>query len=797
MSALKNSNSRLKSVIRNEVPASLGLPYTRHVDAYTIKTAKDEYIRLFELKGRPFQTQDIVEINNWHEARNSFLYGIADSRVALWTYTLREEDSHYPAGTFSNAFTRRVNQKYKDRLDTQKMFSNRLFIALVLKSVDSKLEKAAGIFDIFSKKVDKTYAAAVEREDIETLSLMTEEMLASLKSYGIRLLSTYETNLGLFSEPMAFLARLYNGYWQRMPLRYQDIRQTLATERLLFGKEVTEIRKMGESLYGGFLGIKEYCEVTRPGVLDNLFELPFGFTLVQSFTFIPKHEAVMLMTRQHDRMIQMEDMAESQIVGIEAALDDLISGRIAMGKHHLSLCHFAGDARTAARHLAEAGDKLKDAGLVVARETIGTEPAFWAQFPANHQEIPRASLITTRNFSGFNAFHNYPTGSPNHNHWGEAVFKAKTDAGTPYYFNFHVRDVGLTAIYGMTGSGKTVAMNFLMAQSEKYKPQVVFFDKDRGAEIFIRASRGLYNAIRVGEVTGFNPLQLDDNPKNHAFIRQWLKQLVTAIDSSFSIQDGNEIDFAVNALFADQVPLEERRLSYLAQFFQNVDDGSVRHRLTPWISGGEFAWVFDNPIDTLSLKNRLLGFDMTEFLDAPVIRTPILMYLMHRVDSLINGQRFQLFIDEGWKALDDTYFESFLKNWLKVIRKKNGMVVFGTQSPQDAIKSKIASTLLEQTATTLLTPNPKAKRSDYVDHLGLTGTEFELLRKHDLQSHKLLIKQGEDAVVIQLDLTGMNDELAVLSGTSANVNLLDSIRAAVGDDPDDWMPLFLDQRLGG
>jgi type IV secretion system protein VirB4 len=794
---MRNSIANLRNVILNEAAALKGMPYIRHVDKHTIKTDKDEYIRVFELKGRTFQTQDITEINNWHESRNRFLYGIADSRVALWTYIIREEDSHYPENKFINTFTQAMDQKYKKRLETRKMFSNRIFVSLVLKSVDSKLEKAAGVFNLFSKKIDKKYEAMVQQEDMETMSIMTDEVMASLKSYGIRQLSTYETDLGLFSEPMEFLARIYNGYWQKMPLRYQDIRNTLATERPLFGKEVVEIRRTEDSLVGGFLGIKEYAEITKPGVLDNLFELPFSFTLTQSFTFIPKHEAEKLMVRQHDRMIQMEDLGGSQILAIKDGLDDLVSGRIVMGKHHLSLCHFHKNIRDANRNLAEAGDKLKDAGFVVARESIGAEPAFWAQFPANHKEIPRASLITSRNFSGFNSFHNYPTGSKDNNHWGEAVFKAKTDVGTPYYFNFHVGDVGLTAIYGMTGSGKTVAMNFFMAQSEKFNPQVVFFDKDRGAEIFIRASRGNYNTIRVGEPTGFNPLHLESTPLNHTFIRAWLKELVTSIDKQFSITDSNEIDFAVNALFAAHVPIDERRLSYLAQFFQNVDDGSVRHRLTPWISGGEFDWVFDNPNDTLSLDNRVLGFDMTEFLDSPTIRTPILMYLMHRVDSLINGQRFQLYIDEGWKALDDDYFEIYFKNWLKVIRKKNGMVVFGTQSPQDAIKSKIASTLLEQTATTILTPNPKAKRSDYVDHLGLTDTQFELLRGHDLQSHKLLIKQGDDAVVVQLDLAGMDEELAVLSGTSANVNLLDSIRADVGDDPDDWMPLFLEQRKSG
>jgi type IV secretion system protein VirB4 len=47
---------------------------------------------------------------------------------------------------------------------------------------------------------------------------------------------------------------------------------------------------------------------------------------------------------------------------------------------------------------------------------------------------------------------------------------------------------------------------------------------------------------------------------------------------------------------------------------------------------------------------------------------------------------------------------------------------------------------------------------------------------------------------VELDLGGLTDELAVLSGTTETVTLLDAIRADVGDDPAKWLPLFHQQR---
>lgn len=46
----------------------------------------------------------------------------------------------------------------------------------------------------------------------------------------------------------------------------------------------------------------------------------------------------------------------------------------------------------------------------------------------------------------------------------------------------------------------------------------------------------------------------------------------------------------------------------------------------------------------------------------------------------------------------------------------------------------------------------------------------------------------------RLDLAGFDDELAILSGSVDNVELLDTITAEVGDDPNVWLPAFHERR---
>ncbi|MFV7425593.1 VirB4 family type IV secretion/conjugal transfer ATPase, partial [Stenotrophomonas geniculata] len=92
------------------------------------------------------------------------------------------------------------------------------------------------------------------------------------------------------------------------------------------------------------------------------------------------------------------DRAASQIDGLSDALDDLVSNRFVLGEHHASVLVYGDDPTALADHLAKARGVLADSGLVVAREDLGLEAAFWAQFPGNFTRRTRPAAVTSRNF---------------------------------------------------------------------------------------------------------------------------------------------------------------------------------------------------------------------------------------------------------------------------------------------------------------------------------------------------------------------------------------------------------------
>ena len=416
------------------------------------------------------------------------------------------------------------------------------------------------------------------------------------------------------------------------------------------------------------------------------------------------------------------------------------------------------------------------------------EPAFWAQLPGNDDFIVRKSTINSFNLAGFASMHNYPTGKAKGNHWGDSVTVFDTTSGTPYHFNFHVRDVGHSLIIGPTGAGKTVLMNFLCAMAQKFRCRMFFFDKDRGAEIFIRALGGIYTVIDPSKKCNFNPFQLPDNGENRTFLLDLLRLLVTVNGEELTAENIITLSQAIRGNF--KLDYKDRRLANVVPFLGIEGPGSLATRIAMWHSKGSHANVFDNETDALDLTNyRLFGFEMAELLKDTMCLGPVLLYVFHRINISLDGTPTMIVLDEAWALIDNPVFAPKIKDWLKVLRKLNTFVIFATQSVEDASKSAISDTLIQQTATQIFLPNLKATPV-YRTAFMLSQREYILIKTTDPSSRYFLIKQGVSAVVARIDLRGMTDIINVLSGRTQTVLILDKLRKEYGDNPEEWLHLF-------
>ncbi|MDV6330275.1 VirB4 family type IV secretion/conjugal transfer ATPase [Asticcacaulis sp. 201] len=771
------------------------LPYDRLLDDRTIVLRDGALMQSLYLEGFAFETADTEEVNHRQIVRAAALRAIGSSRFVLYHHIIRRRVSVGLHSTFDDPVCNLIQQKWQDKLASRQLFVNDLFITIVRRNPKGKVGVAENLANLFGRGMGENSQAAGMARDHKELQAATEALTAALQAYGPRVLGGYETANGRCSEPLELLSAIYNGEMRPVLRPATDLGNYLPYRRISFGLEAMEQSSLGHGKdFAAILSLKDYPPQATPGMCDAILRLPFEMTLTESFGFVDRQIGLERINLALRRMRAADEEAMSLRQGLMAAKDDLSTGAMGLGEHHMSLLVRAKSIDALDPAAAQCLAALADLGAVAVREDINLEPAFWAQFPGNEGYIARKALISTGAYASFASLHGFPIGQPEGNHWGQAVTVFETSSGTPYYFNFHKADLGNFTVIGPSGSGKTVVLNFLAAQAQKFRPRTVLFDKDRGAEIFIRAIDGHYATLRPGEPTGFNPLQLADNPGNRAFLRSLIAQLLHRPDLPLNSEEEAIISEAVDANF-EQEP-QYRRLRFFRELLGGVrrpTHGDLAARLNPWVGEGEHAWLFDNADDELDMEARTLGFDMTQLLNEPVLRTPTMMYLFQRVEERLDGTPTILIIDEGWKALDDEVFAAAIRNWMKTLRKRNAILGFGTQSARDALDSRISSAIIEQAATQIFMPNPRAQAEDYCDGFGLTEHELDLIRALPPQARAFLVKHGNHSVVARLDLSAMPDILTLLSGRETSVRQLDDLRAQYGDAPEAWWPHLLGQ----
>lgn len=770
------------------------LPYLAHLDSHTLLLKNNKLMQVIKLDGINFETSGMDDLIYRQGMRAEIYNSINDRNICIFYSIVRKKIDIRDNFIFPNDFSEYLNGRWLDKIKSKALYKNFIYISIILDFKGSGRNNL-DFLNIGSINQARQRDLAIT-EKISSLNAVREALLSAFAHYNGRILGTYEREGHVYSEPLEFLSTLLNGEATPCLLPHGSLSEHLASRRISFGRQSVELGQFGhhKKTFISMVSIKNYPSSSSPGMFDQMLRLPCEFVVSQSFSFTGQTAASSKMNLVMRRMRATDDEAQSLRHELLGAIDDVAAGRTVFGDHHFSIAVYGQDEAAVDLGVADIQALLADTGIIAVREDLGLEPVFWAQMPGNNQFITRKAMISARNFASFAPCHNFAIGREVANHWGDYVALLETTAAGPYYFNFHQGDLGNFTIIGPSGGGKTVILNFLLAQAQKFVPRLFLFDKDRGSEIFVRAMSGRYELLRPEQSSGLNPLLLPESPSNRRFLIEWMSTLLSSNGHPLTPYEIALVEGAIHANF--DAPISLRNLTAFSKLLRGdarPSEGDLYARLRPWFGTGEHAWLFDNPLDQLTLESRVLGLDMTRLLDDPVTRTPAMLYLFHRIEEALDGVPTIIVIDEGWKALDDPIFVRRIRDWEKTIRKKNGIVGFVTQSVEDTKNSQISSSIIEQAATHIFLPNPKARSEDYIAGFSLSEHEFDIIRGLPDHSRCFLVKQGRESVVLRLDLNQELDLLAVLSGCEKSVRLLDEIRLRKGDLPELWMDEFLER----
>lgn len=790
------------------------IPYSSHIEESIIFTKDGNFISTWEIEGISYETRDDADLDRFRNNLASMIRLFEQENVAFYVHNLRLPSDLNFSPEFNNQFAHEITQSYLSSFSNMDFMENHLYFSIVYlpnKGISNRL------------KSQKERYSEVEYH-LKEFQEICEKVEANIKKFGITKLQTYEENNTVFSTQLEFYNFLLTGNHQKVAVLEAPIYSYLGNIDAVFGKDTASIECNGKRTFVKGIEIKDWVQFTTSGFLDNLMKLNCRYVISQSFASSQKTTSRTLIDRKLKQLRSTDDDSVSQQESLVLAKDALSSGHISFGEHHFTLFLYADSLEEINKTSNRVIANLSDLGFLTTFSKIALDEAYFSQLPGNLKFRPRVALISSDNFADLNSLHNNPVGKAFDNCWGNAVTLFKTSNNTPFYFNFHQTRIGRkdlgeahlghTLVLGKSGTGKTVLCSFLLTQvmafenentfpdySNNKKFLAVYLDKDHGARANIKALGGIYNELKNGESTGFNPFSLENNSNNIDFLNQLVSILATQDGNRLSTKDKETIDFAVKAVL--DLPKESRKYG-ITRLLENIqddidDENSLKSRLRIWQQDGAYGWVFDNESDTLSFDlSSVYGFDGTEILDNKLIVEPLAFYFLHRISMVLDGRRMLLFLDEFWKWIGGDSFKSFIYDGLKTFRKRNGSLIMITQSPSEILNSDVASAIVEQVETSIFLPNSNAKYDEY-SVLNISDKEFNHITDLADDSRIFLIKKGNDnegdgrgnTVLIKLDLSALSKaELSILSSSSDTNELLTRIINEVGEDPKNWVPIF-------
>lgn len=778
--------------IENTVVTSDFIPYACHYDAETLLTKNGELMQTIKIVGFSFESVENEGIDLRETIREAIHQGIETNNFALWFHTIRRRKNLNAGGTYTDPFARHVHESWIERHDWEHKYINELFITVVREGETGSIRTPKRFMRslLFNKDNDERIAHLKDMH--AELCAVTDRMLDALSVYGAHKLGIYSNQGTYYSEPLMFLSKIVKLHEEPVPLREADVSKVLATHDVTFGFDTLEVRSPeGNRRYGTVLTIKEYRELSLAAI-DEFLQLPEEFIVTQCMDFINTKKALKEFKFQHNITQLSQDRDLARLSGLQEIVESDQGRPTDYGEQQLTIFLVADDLKHLGRYVERTMDALSHLGIVAMREDLKMEECYWAQLPGNFPFLTRLRPINTARIGGFANLSNFPAGKRDSNHWGSAVTVFNTAASTPYFFNFHISNVGHTSIIGPYGSGKTILLNFLLCEARKFNNKLFFFDNGRGSEIFLRALGGNYTtpSPRQGEIK-LNPLQLEDNAINRDFLLLWIEAMVCGDRAlSFSPSQDAIVESALGTLLS--YPKQERHLKNLAALISRQDKG-LGDALDLWHSSGTYAALFDHAEDTLDMDNPIHGFEMGEIVANPYTAAATLLYLLHRIMMELDGSTPAIIVlDEAWELLDNPIFAPRLHAWLQALTHKNALAIFATESPEAAGQSAVSEIMFSDIVTQIYLPNPEPVNA-YQTVFGLNETEFSFLSLMDSEQRHFLLKKGGEAIVAELSLDGLEHIMAVLSSTPETLSIMRQAIAERGTAPKDWAPLFMER----
>jgi type IV secretion system protein VirB4 len=752
------------------------ISYSDFVDDHTIYLKDNSLLTNFKFYGIDAQALGQNEINNINEYLSSVLKSFGNNwlinfntiRKPMTSVKLTNEyDKNFLASRLIES-SRLISQRGK-------FYKNENYLSFTYRFGDKDIVDLQKVLEVFNSKIETT---------INDLSVNFNLKRMKIDS------SMYFLNYCLNQDSFNFSA-LDRGNYIASSISYKDIQSRgLQSDRI----------KVGDR-YLAVVTLYTIPAETNSLILNKLKYLPFEYRWSNRIVTFDSDYAEKKI-KSNRRTWQDKEFGFSEIIKSQMSSSDEIDDRNA-NRDAVSMVDDSNEALESLQSssvnffnlnssivIADKNpDRLNDKVKAVTRTIrkckftgkieVSTLDSFLGTLPGNAYYGLRQHLLSTNNIADIIPVFEEDSGNPSNpsNLFPEnssAISLVKTSNNSPYYLNLHDKDVGHTILVGSTGSGKSVIIQYIINQWNRYNNAKVFlFDVGYSGHLSCIANKGSHYDIlpedgtsgmiidpfrNISQYDSHNDVYVHDKIELN-WCQDWLETIAYLQGHNLTATEKKEIYSALENM-ADDVHISHRDMSTLVRLLQNSKLKNTFHKYT---RQGVYGNVFDLADESIN-ENSSYGFNSNYNvfeigklleMEGDDLKMPLLMYMFHKVESQLSTKYPTLIIiEEAWSAFSNSRFQKKLKEWLVTLRKKNASVMLASHSASQLSDLEQPNLFIDSCPTKILAPNPDAldsRNKTYYEMFGLNEREIRELSKSQKKKH-YMIKNPAGSKIIDLSL---------------------------------------------
>lgn len=655
-----------------------------------------------------------------------------------------EPDCHFP-----DTITRKIDAERRAHFERESgHFESRHALILTYRPAE---RRRSGLTRYIYSDADSRSASYADMalKTFETSIREVEQYLGNVIS--IRRMVTQEVDerggfrTARYDELFQFVRFCITG--ENHPIRLPDIPMYLdwlVTAELQHG-----LSPKIENRFLGVVAIDGLPAESWPGILNSLDLMPLTYRWSSRFIFLDEQEARAKLERTRkkwqqkvrpffDQLFQTQSRSVDQdamlmVAETEDAIAEASSQLVAYGYYTPVIILFDENSIRLQEKCEGVRRLIQAEGFGARIETLNATDAFLGSLPGNWYANIREPLINTRNLADLIPLNSVWSGSPTapcpFYPAGSPPLMQVASGSTPFRLNLHVDDVGHTLIFGPTGSGKSTLLSLIAAQFRRYEGAQIFaFDKGRSMMPLTLAVCGDHYEIggdggEAREPLSFCPLSDLSTESDRAWAAEWIETLVALQGVTMTPDYRNAISRQIGLM-------AEARGRSLSDFVSGVQMREIKDALHHYTIDGPMGQLLDAEQDGLQLGS-FQTFEIEQLMNMGERNlVPVLTYLFRCIEKRLTGTPALIILDEAWLMLIHPMFREKIREWLKVLRKANCIVVLATQSISDAERSGILDVLKESCPTKICLPNGAAREAgtrEFYERIGFNERQIEIV----------------------------------------------------------------------